>query len=160
MSSFSSFAPTAALAPVVLRDVGVTFPDREVLAGVDLVAQRGRRVALIGDNGVGKSTLLRAVAGRLPVRARVHGSIERPGDTVLLGQEPPFADEHTVGQVLDAHLVGVGMAVLVHGQLRQQGGARSGRRGDRRAAGRDEEAGQGECTRDHGPTPWTDRRRL
>ena len=52
--------------------------------GVDLLAQTGRRIGLVGDNGVGKSTLLRAVAGRLPSRAVVTGTIEAPADLVHL----------------------------------------------------------------------------
>jgi macrolide transport system ATP-binding/permease protein len=98
---------SSALPPVVLRDVGVRFPDREVIAGVDLVAQPGRRIGLIGENGVGKSTLLRAVAGTLPPRARMTGAVERPDgsdELVLLGQEPPFDDDRTVAEVLGATL--------------------------------------------------------
>ncbi|HET9945107.1 MAG TPA: ATP-binding cassette domain-containing protein, partial [Actinomycetes bacterium] len=48
----------SALHPVVLRDVSVSFRDRTALAGVDLVAQPGRRIGLVGENGTGKSTLL------------------------------------------------------------------------------------------------------
>ena len=58
-------APTT-LAPLVVSGLSVTYPDRTVLTGVDLLAQPGRRIGLVGENGVGKSTLLRAVAGRLP----------------------------------------------------------------------------------------------
>ena len=69
----SGAATPSALAPLVVSGLSVTYPDRTVLAGVDLLAQPGRRIGLVGENGVGKSTLLRAVAGRLPARARVAG---------------------------------------------------------------------------------------
>ena len=59
-------APDHQLAPLVVTGLSVTYPDRTVLTGVDLLAQPGRRIGLVGENGVGKSTLLRAVAGRLP----------------------------------------------------------------------------------------------
>ena len=36
---------------------------RAVVAGLDLVARRGERVALVGPNGCGKTTVLRAVLG-------------------------------------------------------------------------------------------------
>ena len=62
-------APTTTLAPLVVAGLSVTYPDRAVLTGIDLLAQPGRRIGLVGENGVGKSTLLRAVAGRLPERA-------------------------------------------------------------------------------------------
>jgi macrolide transport system ATP-binding/permease protein len=95
---------SSVLQPLVLADLTVSFPDRTVLSGIDLVAQPGRRVALVGENGVGKSTLLRAVAGRLPARARLEGRVEVPDDLTFLGQEPPFRDDRTVAAVLGAAL--------------------------------------------------------
>jgi macrolide transport system ATP-binding/permease protein len=90
--------------PVVITDLTVTYRDRTVLDGVDLVSQPGRRIGLVGENGAGKSTLLRAVAGRLPATARLVGTVEAPADLVLLGQEPPFKDDRTIGEVLAATL--------------------------------------------------------
>jgi macrolide transport system ATP-binding/permease protein len=92
------------LSSVVVRDLTVTFRDTTAVAGIDVVAQPGRRMGLVGENGTGKSTLLRAVAGQLSPTARVTGTVEAPGDRVLLGQEPPFRDERTVGEVLAATL--------------------------------------------------------
>ena len=92
------------LQPLVVHDLAVSYGGRPVVSGLDLVAAPGRRVALVGENGSGKSTVLRAVAGRLPARARLSGRVEAPADLVLLGQEPPFADRATVGQVLAATL--------------------------------------------------------
>ena len=91
-------APTtsAPSAPIVVRDLSVSFGRRTVLTGFDLVAPPGRRIGLIGENGAGKSTLLRAIAGVLPRTAHVVGQIERPADLELLTQEPPFRDSDTV----------------------------------------------------------------
>jgi macrolide transport system ATP-binding/permease protein len=86
--------------PVIVSGLDVWFGTRRVLHGVDLTAQPARRIGLVGENGSGKSTLLRAIAGTLPSRAVVQGSVERPADAVMLGQEPPFADDHTVAEVL------------------------------------------------------------
>jgi macrolide transport system ATP-binding/permease protein len=93
-------SPAATLAPLLVSGLSVSYPDRTVLSGVDLLAQPGRRIGLVGENGVGKSTLLRAVAGRLPERARVSGTVTAPDDLVLLGQEAPFADRASVADVL------------------------------------------------------------
>lgn len=95
-----SSSSTPALQPVVVRDLAVSYGGRTVLDGIDLTAQPGRRIGLVGENGAGKSTLLRAISGDLPGRATTSGEISRPDDLVLLTQEPPFSDAHTVAEVL------------------------------------------------------------
>ena len=51
----------------VLKIQGVkkAFGDNHVLHGVDLLVQRGERVAIMGPHGIGKSTLLKIVMGEL-----------------------------------------------------------------------------------------------
>jgi iron complex transport system ATP-binding protein len=53
------------------EDVVVRYPGAEAdaLAGVALRAPRGRLTAVVGPNGSGKSTLVRALLGRVPIRA-------------------------------------------------------------------------------------------
>jgi ATPase subunit of ABC transporter with duplicated ATPase domains len=55
----------------VLRVKGVNkaFGDNEVLNGVDLRVNRGDRLAIIGPNGIGKSTLLKIAVGKLEADA-------------------------------------------------------------------------------------------
>jgi len=48
---------------VVLDGVRKVYGDTAVFDGVDLVVERGRKIAVLGPNGAGKSTLLRIVAG-------------------------------------------------------------------------------------------------
>ncbi|MBA3249415.1 MAG: ABC-F family ATP-binding cassette domain-containing protein [Geodermatophilaceae bacterium] len=52
-------------AALVARDVVVLRGGSSVLAGVSLGVQPGQRVAVVGPNGVGKTTLLRVLAGEL-----------------------------------------------------------------------------------------------
>jgi ATPase subunit of ABC transporter with duplicated ATPase domains len=61
------FAPRRDSGREVLTVKGVTkaFGDLEVLHGVDLAVVRGDRLAIMGPNGIGKSTLLKIVMGRL-----------------------------------------------------------------------------------------------
>ncbi|MBX9750372.1 MAG: ABC transporter ATP-binding protein [Roseococcus sp.] len=49
-----------------LRDIRGGYASAEVLGGVDLRAAPGAVTALIGRNGVGKTTLLRGIMGLLP----------------------------------------------------------------------------------------------
>ncbi|MFZ1881199.1 MAG: ABC-F family ATP-binding cassette domain-containing protein, partial [Gaiellaceae bacterium] len=50
---------------VELAGVGVELAGRPVLADVDLAVLRGERVGVVGENGAGKSVLLRVLAGEL-----------------------------------------------------------------------------------------------
>ncbi|MFZ9887983.1 MAG: ABC-F family ATP-binding cassette domain-containing protein [Myxococcota bacterium] len=45
--------------------VGKSYGERRVLSGVDLLVRRGERIAIIGENGVGKSTLLKVLVGEV-----------------------------------------------------------------------------------------------
>ena len=63
-----------------LKDVSFSYrPGREVLKGVSLSVERGEQVALIGANGVGKSTLLKLFVGLLEPHT---GCVEVCGMTV------------------------------------------------------------------------------
>ncbi|MFE5209813.1 metal ABC transporter ATP-binding protein [Streptomyces sp. NPDC056600] len=60
--------------PVIsLRTVRAELGAKPVLRGIDLTVRRGEVVALLGANGSGKSTTVRAVIGQVPV---VSGEIE------------------------------------------------------------------------------------
>ena len=50
---------------VELADVGIELGGNPVLAGVDLTVLRGERVGVVGENGAGKSVLLRVLAAEL-----------------------------------------------------------------------------------------------
>ena len=64
--------------PVLLdaRSIAVGYGGSTVLSGVDLTVREGEAVALLGRNGVGKTTTLRALTGSLPLDA---GSISFAG---------------------------------------------------------------------------------
>jgi ATP-binding cassette subfamily F protein 3 len=55
------------------RDVAKSYGERQVFEGVNVIIERGDRVALVGVNGAGKSTFIKILAGEEPVSA---GSFE------------------------------------------------------------------------------------
>lgn len=53
---------------VRVEDAGISYDgERWVLRNVDLRIERGEKIAMVGLNGLGKTTLLRALAGALPL---------------------------------------------------------------------------------------------
>ncbi len=66
---------------LTLEGVSKAFGDNQVLKDVSLTIRRGDRVAIIGPNGIGKSTLLKIAVGRLePDAGRVEWGYEtHPG---------------------------------------------------------------------------------
>jgi branched-chain amino acid transport system ATP-binding protein len=52
-----------------INDVHASYGRLDVLRGASMTVEDGALVALVGPNGVGKSTLLRVIAGHLPPRS-------------------------------------------------------------------------------------------
>ncbi|MEU6404664.1 metal ABC transporter ATP-binding protein [Streptomyces sp. NPDC046985] len=76
---------------ISLRQVHADLGGRPVLRGVDLAVHRGETVALLGANGSGKSTAVRAALGHVPVSA---------GEVELFGApQRAFRDWSRVGYV-------------------------------------------------------------
>ena len=67
---------------LALRDVSRSFGPIEVLHGVDIALRPGRVHALIGENGAGKSTMMKILAGYQPPTS---------GDVLLDGAQVGFA---------------------------------------------------------------------
>ena len=86
------------------RDLVKAYGDRRVLDRVSLTASPGQRLGLVGDNGVGKSTLLRLLAGDEQPDA---GTVGRPVDCGFLLQELPFGPDGTVQHVIDDALADI-----------------------------------------------------
>lgn len=51
------------------EDVAIGYPDHQVAADIRLEVEHGQRVAIVGDNGQGKTTLLRTLVGSLEAKA-------------------------------------------------------------------------------------------
>ena len=76
------------VAPGTIRLSGqVRLDGRALFAPVRLVLPAGKWTALLGDSGVGKSTLLRLLAG-LPIGGKFTGRIDNPQPAALMAQDP------------------------------------------------------------------------
>ena len=64
-----------------ISDVSKSFVDKDILRNVDLVVNQNDKIALVGANGVGKSTLFRCILGEEPVDG---GSIHK-GNGISIG---------------------------------------------------------------------------
>ena len=68
-------APKGGRRALGVSGLSLSYGSQQVIRDLDLELDRGDRLALVGDNGVGKSTLMRALAGATPV----------PSGQVILG---------------------------------------------------------------------------
>ncbi len=47
------------------RDLSIGYPGKQIASGIEIDVKRGDRIAVLGDNGQGKSTFLRTIGGDL-----------------------------------------------------------------------------------------------
>lgn len=59
-------APRSGDYPVICEDVEKKYGDHVVFSGVNLTIKRGEKVAFVGKNGEGKSTLVKCIMGEIP----------------------------------------------------------------------------------------------
>lgn len=72
---------------LILKDVSVGYGDQSILEDISFVLRRGEAVALVGPNGVGKTTLVKSIMGELPAQ----DGIIQIGNRVTVGY---LAQEH------------------------------------------------------------------
>ena len=59
-------APRSGDYPVIAKDLGKSYGDHVVFAHADFTIKRGEKVAFVGKNGEGKSTLVKCIMGEIP----------------------------------------------------------------------------------------------
>jgi len=108
VSADSPPAPATSAAPAIkFQDAAIRLGGRTIWSKVDLEVGEGEFVAILGPNGVGKSTLIKAVLGILPLAA---------GQATVLGR-PPGEAGHEIGYLpqrrsFDANLRARGIDVV------------------------------------------------
>lgn len=109
---------------IELKGICKSFGSNIILDNVDLTIDRGEALAIIGPSGTGKSTILRIIAGLLPVDAgeiyvqgkRRTGLIEDAEDPIGIGmvfQQAALFDSLTVAE-------NVGFLLYQHSKLRRK----------------------------------------
>ena len=99
-------APRSGDFPIIIEDLEKSFPQKTVISGVNLTIRRGEKVAFVGKNGEGKTTLVRCIMGQLDYL----GSL-KIGHNVRIGyfaqNQASLLDENlTVFQTIDYVAVG------------------------------------------------------
>jgi branched-chain amino acid transport system ATP-binding protein len=95
------------MALLEVRDLGVGFGEIDALRGVSLTIEEGAVVTLLGSNGAGKSTTLRAISGLVAPRT---GSILFDG-RVIAGLSPRAIVKLGVAHVPEGRRVFPGLTV-------------------------------------------------
>lgn len=76
---------------LILQNLSYSHPNRDLLfSGLSLTVNSGEKIALIGNNGIGKSTLLKIIAGDL-----------LPSEGMIKCGKPPFFVPQVFGQYQD-----------------------------------------------------------
>jgi len=83
---------------LAVSDVSKSYAERRVLSNVSFTARVGDRIGLIGENGTGKSTLLRILGGQEPADS---GAVAHAGNVGSLTQELAYPDDAPLARVLD-----------------------------------------------------------
>ena len=94
-------SPRSGQYPVIMDGVGKAFGDKRIFGGVNLTIERGNKVAFVGRNGEGKSTLVKCI-----MRELEHEGSLQLGHNVQIGyfaqNQASLLDENlTVFQTID-----------------------------------------------------------
>ena len=59
-------SPRSGSYPVIIENVGKAYGEKRVFSNVNLTIERGDKIAFVGRNGEGKSTLVKCIMGEIP----------------------------------------------------------------------------------------------
>lgn len=97
---------TSGAYPLVIKDLGVSYGDHQVLKGIDLEVARGDKIALVGKNGSGKTTFVRAVMGEIPYEGEIKEGHQVEISYFAQNQAALLDGNKTIFQTIDDVAVG------------------------------------------------------
>lgn len=98
------------------HELSIGYGDRVIASGITFEVQRGERIAIVGENGQGKSTLLKTLSDQIPALSGTHTTANRLRTAVYAQHVTDSLDPaHTVMQ----HLVFASDQAVVEQDLLQ-----------------------------------------
>jgi len=101
--------------PLDLRGVQKSFGPNQVLRGVDFHVMPGEIHALMGQNGCGKSTLMRIIDGLLKPDS---GTVDVRGSVAMVHQELSLVPSLTIAENISLHAIPAQGGFLKRGRMR------------------------------------------
>ena len=94
-------SPRSGSYPVIIENVSKSYEDKTVFRNANLTIERGDKIAFVGRNGEGKSTLVKCIMGEIPFEGNL-----KLGHNVMIGyfaqNQASLLDENlTVFQTID-----------------------------------------------------------
>ncbi len=87
--------------PVTVKDLSKSYGDHVVFKGANMVIERGQKVSLVGRNGEGKSTMIKAIMGEIEVEGTCQLGHNAKIGYFAQNQASLLDDELTVFQTVD-----------------------------------------------------------
>lgn len=92
------------MALIDLQKINKQYDIKTILKDVDFTLHEGKRIAIIGQNGQGKSTLMKVITGEVePDNGEI--SIDKSVKIEMLEQQPKFSTGATVREAIEEQLI-------------------------------------------------------
>lgn len=104
-------APRSGKVAVEASEVGKAFGDNQVFSGVNYFIERGKKVAFVGKNGEGKTTMIRSLVGELEHEGELKIGHNIEMAYFAQNQAEELDKEKTVFEIIDE---------AAHGEVRKQ----------------------------------------
>lgn len=99
-------AVTSGAYPLIAKELSVSYGDHNVLNKINLTIERGDKIALVGKNGSGKTTFVRAVMEELPFEGELKHGHQVEVAYFAQNQASLLDPNHTIHETIDRVAIG------------------------------------------------------